>query len=159
MLKSLFPSPQANRHTIVLMQTSPNRATRTFMDYQSINQAVEGICGLYERKLKEINPARHDMSYDISDLYNYIDGLTDMSALVYAYFMLFFFIVKEWHKNCLCAVYTSIISYTPLSMTIIFRHTFHMIASGSNRRLFNILGNWLVEQNIEAKLKWQSYSV
>ncbi|CAN1184889.1 Enhancer of rudimentary homolog [Linum perenne] len=107
----------ANRHTIILMQASPNRATRTFMDYGSVSQAMEGclpaflifffslfsticiifthifnchllpeipgICGLYERKLKEINPALRNISYDIADLYNFIDGLADMSALVY----------------------------------------------------------------------------
>lgn len=34
---------QANRHTIILMQTSQNRATRTFMDYDSISQAMDGM--------------------------------------------------------------------------------------------------------------------
>ena len=38
---------------------------------------------MYERKLKEINPAVRDISYDVGDLYNFIDGLADMSALVY----------------------------------------------------------------------------
>jgi hypothetical protein len=42
-----------------------------------------GICGLYERKLKELNPAIRNITYDISDLYNFIDGLADLSALVY----------------------------------------------------------------------------
>lgn len=42
-----------------------------------------GICGLYERKLKDLNPAVRNISYDIMDLYNFIDGLADMSALVY----------------------------------------------------------------------------
>ncbi|CAN0860616.1 Enhancer of rudimentary homolog [Linum grandiflorum] len=65
------------------MQASPNRASRTFMDYGSVSQAMEGICGIYERKLKEINPAVRNISYDIADLYNFIDGLADMSALVY----------------------------------------------------------------------------
>ncbi|XP_072995347.1 enhancer of rudimentary homolog isoform X1 [Typha latifolia] len=73
----------ANRHTIILMQVSQNRATRTFMDYDSISQAVDGICVLYERKLKEINPTMRNVSYDIADLYNFIDGLTDLSALVF----------------------------------------------------------------------------
>lgn len=41
-----------------------------------------GICGLYERKLKELNPAVRNITYDISDLYNFIDGLADLSALV-----------------------------------------------------------------------------
>ncbi|KAG9455921.1 hypothetical protein H6P81_000429 [Aristolochia fimbriata] len=73
----------ANRHTIILMQSSPNRATRTFMDYDSISQAMDGICGLYERKLRELNPTIRNITYDIGDLYNFVDGLADLSALVY----------------------------------------------------------------------------
>ncbi|THU72469.1 hypothetical protein C4D60_Mb04t12460 [Musa balbisiana] len=42
-----------------------------------------GICGLYERKLKEINPTIQNITYDISDLYNFIDGLADLSALIF----------------------------------------------------------------------------
>nr|GLL44400.1 enhancer of rudimentary homolog [Ipomoea trifida] len=49
------------------------------MDYDSITQAMDGICALYERKLKELNLP----IYDISDLYNFINGLVDTSALVY----------------------------------------------------------------------------
>ncbi|KAF9662049.1 hypothetical protein SADUNF_Sadunf18G0012900 [Salix dunnii] len=78
-----YEPSHANRHTIVLMQTSQNRATRTFMDYDSISQAMDGICALYERKLKDLNPANRNITYDIGDLYNFIDGLADMSALVY----------------------------------------------------------------------------
>ncbi|XP_039018798.1 enhancer of rudimentary homolog [Hibiscus syriacus] len=73
----------SNRHTIILMQTSQSRATRTFMDYDSISQAMDGIRGLYERKLKDLNPASGNITYDIADLYNFIDGLADMSDLVY----------------------------------------------------------------------------
>ncbi|KAJ6924924.1 hypothetical protein NC652_018011 [Populus alba x Populus x berolinensis] len=65
------------------MQNSQNRSTRTFMDYDSISQAMDGICTLYERKLKDLNPANRNITYDIADLYNFIDGLADMSALVY----------------------------------------------------------------------------
>lgn len=72
-----------NKHTIILMQTAQSKATRTFMDYGSISQAMDGICGLYERKLKELNPALRNITYDISNLYNFIDGLADFSALVY----------------------------------------------------------------------------
>ncbi|KAF5753963.1 putative enhancer of rudimentary [Helianthus annuus] len=73
----------SKRHTIILMQTSQNRATRTFMDYESVSQAMDGICALYERKLKDLNPAMRNITYDIQDLYNFIDGLADLSALVY----------------------------------------------------------------------------
>eukprot|EP00252_Welwitschia_mirabilis_P027821 TRINITY_DN9697_c0_g1_i1.p1 TRINITY_DN9697_c0_g1~~TRINITY_DN9697_c0_g1_i1.p1 ORF type:complete len:104 (-),score=16.52 TRINITY_DN9697_c0_g1_i1:228-539(-) len=73
----------ANRHTIILMQTGPNRSSRTFMDFESTSQAMDGICALYERKLKELNPTLRNITYDIADLYNFIDGLADLSALVY----------------------------------------------------------------------------
>uniref|UniRef100_A0A0E0CGW5 Uncharacterized protein n=1 Tax=Oryza meridionalis TaxID=40149 RepID=A0A0E0CGW5_9ORYZ len=80
----------AGRHTIILMQPSQNRATRTFMDFNSVSHALDGrllygmtgICGLYERKIRDINPMARDLTYDINDLYNFIDGLTDISALV-----------------------------------------------------------------------------
>jgi len=52
------------------------------MDYNSISHALDGICGLYERKIRDINPMA-PITYDISDLYNFIDGLADISALVY----------------------------------------------------------------------------
>ncbi|KAJ4834342.1 hypothetical protein Tsubulata_037541 [Turnera subulata] len=45
--------------------------------------AFVGICALYERKIKDLNPASRNIQYDIADLYNFIDGLADMSALVY----------------------------------------------------------------------------
>uniref|UniRef100_A0A0E0K2A8 Enhancer of rudimentary homolog n=1 Tax=Oryza punctata TaxID=4537 RepID=A0A0E0K2A8_ORYPU len=73
----------AGRHTIILMQPSQNRASRTFMDYNSINHALDGLCGLYERKIRDINPMVPNITYDITDLYNFIDGLADISALVY----------------------------------------------------------------------------
>ncbi|WRX12465.1 Enhancer of rudimentary - like 1, partial [Theobroma cacao] len=39
------------------------------------------ICGLYERKLKKLNPTTRNITYYIGDLYNFIDGLTDIIAL------------------------------------------------------------------------------
>nr|KJB07106.1 hypothetical protein B456_001G038800 [Gossypium raimondii] len=81
------------------MQTSQSRATRTFMDYDSISQAMDGICGLYERKLKDLNPATGNITYDIADLYNFIDGLADMSALVYASLFLHCFLFYIMHHS------------------------------------------------------------
>ncbi|XP_024385006.1 enhancer of rudimentary homolog [Physcomitrium patens] len=71
------------RHTIILLQPTQNRATRTFIDYQSVPDAMDGICGLFEKRLKDANPNLRNITYDISDLYKYIDALTDMSALVF----------------------------------------------------------------------------
>ncbi|CAN6721999.1 unnamed protein product [Malus baccata var. baccata] len=38
---------EANKHTIILMQTSHNKASRTFMDYDSISQAMDGMFYLW----------------------------------------------------------------------------------------------------------------
>ncbi|CAL5206299.1 unnamed protein product [Lathyrus oleraceus] len=89
-----------NRHTIILIQTSHNRATRTFKDYNTVSLAMDGICAMYERKLKELNPAVRNLSYDITDLYNFIDGLADMSALVYDSSILAYLPYdREWIKQ------------------------------------------------------------
>ncbi|KAI4966332.1 hypothetical protein ZWY2020_041233 [Hordeum vulgare] len=64
----------AGRHTIILMQPSQNRSSRTLMDYNSINHAL--------MENQDINPMILNITYDITDLYNFIDGLADISALV-----------------------------------------------------------------------------
>ena len=47
-------SLQAGRHTIILMQPSQNRASRTFMDYNSINHALDGTYGLIKDLLLKV---------------------------------------------------------------------------------------------------------
>jgi len=69
-------------HTIVLAQYTNNINTRTFADFENVSSAMDGICQLYEQKLKVLNPNVRNLSYDISDLYAYIDQLGDLSCLV-----------------------------------------------------------------------------
>jgi len=52
------------------------------MDYESIEAAMEGLCSMFEQKLKAQNPHRGQITYDIADLYDYIDALPDLSCLV-----------------------------------------------------------------------------
>ena len=49
----------------------------TFWKYQPT-----AIVKMYEHKLKELNPSVQHITYDISDLYNYIDNLHDICGLV-----------------------------------------------------------------------------
>eukprot|EP00164_Ancoracysta_twista_P005067 GFYU01006897.1.p1 GENE.GFYU01006897.1~~GFYU01006897.1.p1 ORF type:complete len:106 (-),score=33.39 GFYU01006897.1:210-527(-) len=71
------------KHTIVLIQYTPNRTTRTYHDYETVADAMNGICQLYEQKLKNMNPNYRNITYDISDLFTYIDQLSDLSCLVF----------------------------------------------------------------------------
>ncbi len=70
------------RHTIILIQYTSNMNSRSYMDFPSVNTAMDGIVKMYEHKLKELNPAVGHITYDISDLYKYVDTLQDICALV-----------------------------------------------------------------------------
>lgn len=39
---------------------------------------------MFEAKLKQTHPTLRNITYDVSDLFKYIDELADLSALVYA---------------------------------------------------------------------------
>ena len=78
------PSAGTMSHTIVLVQPTPSKASRTFSDYESVVQALDGVCGMFEKRLKELNPQMRQITYDINDLYRYLDTLHDLSALVFA---------------------------------------------------------------------------
>ncbi len=51
------------------------------MDFQSIAGALDGLCGLFEKKLKELNPTVPKITYDIQDLYNFIDTHAEVAVL------------------------------------------------------------------------------
>jgi len=69
------------KHTIVLLQPG-NKSTRTYLDYDTIEQAMDGICGLFEADLKRQHPRSGQITYDISDLYRYLDSFSDITCLV-----------------------------------------------------------------------------
>ncbi|KAL5009417.1 hypothetical protein ScPMuIL_014998 [Solemya velum] len=77
-LRQIFSS-----HTILLVQPSTRPDTRTYSDYESLNECLEGICKIYEEHLKRQNPESPSITYDISQLFDFIDQLTDLSCLVF----------------------------------------------------------------------------
>lgn len=42
-----------------------------------------GVCKMYEEHLKRMNPNSPSITYDISQLFDFIDDLADLSCLVY----------------------------------------------------------------------------
>ena len=57
--------------------------SKTFLDYDDISKCVDGLCQLYEQKLKVQNPGKPEVTYDCDDLFTYMDSLRDLGALVY----------------------------------------------------------------------------
>ncbi len=70
-------------HTILLVQPTPRPESRTWSDYESTNECMEGICKIFEEHLKKQNPHSPSITYDVSQLFDFIDRLADLSCLVY----------------------------------------------------------------------------
>jgi hypothetical protein len=52
------------------------------MDFTSVGAAMDALVKMYEHKLKDLNPSIPNITYDINDLYNFLDSLYDICALV-----------------------------------------------------------------------------
>lgn len=65
------------------MQYTRDPNSRKYLDFESVNGGMDGVVKMYEAKLRQLNPDIHNITYDIQDLYNYIESLADLSALVY----------------------------------------------------------------------------
>uniref|UniRef100_A0A7S3HCL7 Enhancer of rudimentary homolog n=1 Tax=Spumella elongata TaxID=89044 RepID=A0A7S3HCL7_9STRA len=72
----------AGKHTIILVQYSNSFQSRSYMEFPAVNAALDALVKMYEHKLKELNPSVPNITYDISDLYQYLDSLHDLCGLV-----------------------------------------------------------------------------
>ncbi|KAI9033299.1 putative enhancer of rudimentary [Hyaloraphidium curvatum] len=71
-------------HTILLLQKTPNKLTRTYDDFESISLCCEAVIKLFETHLKSKYPNQLNISYDINDLNKFLDtSYQDMAALVF----------------------------------------------------------------------------
>ena len=70
-------------HTIILYQSSKSQSTRRYQDFPTLAEALDGVCKLYEAQLKRLNPKLNHIQYDISDLFQYVDDLPDISFMVF----------------------------------------------------------------------------
>lgn len=66
---------------IALLQFNATQSSRMFFDHESLAAALDHICALYEKELKLLNPKIANITYDIADLYSYLDALHSISLL------------------------------------------------------------------------------
>eukprot|EP01001_Neometanema_parovale_P013571 NODE_9974_length_615_cov_128.859756_g9704_i0.p1 GENE.NODE_9974_length_615_cov_128.859756_g9704_i0~~NODE_9974_length_615_cov_128.859756_g9704_i0.p1 ORF type:complete len:105 (+),score=29.44 NODE_9974_length_615_cov_128.859756_g9704_i0:87-401(+) len=71
-------------HTIVLTQVAGKKpGSRTYADFETLTEALDGVVQMYEQLLKQENPQFRNITYDITDLLAYMDSLGDLSCLVW----------------------------------------------------------------------------
>lgn len=78
----IFVSFSDMSHTILLLQSTNKLDSRTYSDYESVDECLDGICKVFEEHLKKRNPNSPSITYDISELFEFIDQIADMSCLV-----------------------------------------------------------------------------
>ncbi|KAG7670191.1 hypothetical protein Ndes2526A_g06524 [Nannochloris sp. 'desiccata'] len=76
--------PATNSHTIVLVQPTIDKYTRTFYDFGTLSEALAGICDLFENRLRELNRSSGlvELRYEVADLFRFVDSLPDLSMLI-----------------------------------------------------------------------------
>mmetsp|Transcript_33641 Transcript_33641/g.49869 ORF Transcript_33641/g.49869 Transcript_33641/m.49869 type:complete len:104 (+) Transcript_33641:133-444(+) len=74
---------EISRHTIVLIQFDQAKESRTYVDYETVPDALDGVCHLFEQSVKASKPHLASIVYTPSDLFAYIDELDDLCCLVY----------------------------------------------------------------------------
>ncbi|XP_072022482.1 enhancer of rudimentary homolog isoform X1 [Amphiura filiformis] len=68
-------------HSILLIQPGQPE-TRTYSDYETVVACMDGVCKIFEEHLKRLHPHSPSITYDISQLFQFIDNLEDLSCLV-----------------------------------------------------------------------------
>jgi len=71
------------KHTILLVQSTKSGSSRTYYDYETVKLMLDGVCKLFEERLKQQFANQHNITYDVSDLFKFIDELGDLAALVF----------------------------------------------------------------------------
>uniref|UniRef100_A0A0M3I5T7 Enhancer of rudimentary homolog n=1 Tax=Ascaris lumbricoides TaxID=6252 RepID=A0A0M3I5T7_ASCLU len=70
-------------HTILLMQPTARHDSRSWTDFESLTECIEGVCQIFEENLKKLNPDSASITYDVQNLFDFIDRLADLSCLVW----------------------------------------------------------------------------
>ena len=81
--KTIQDTQHNQGHTILLIQFTSDETSKTFLDYDSIGMCVEGVCQLYEQRLKLQNSDKAEVTYDVAELFSYLDSLRDVGVLLY----------------------------------------------------------------------------
>ncbi|TPX49432.1 hypothetical protein SeMB42_g01570 [Synchytrium endobioticum] len=68
-------------HTVLLVQRT-NKQSRTYFDYESVPQMIEGIRMTFEHELSVQNPRMTQITYQLQDLMTFIDQYSEIGALV-----------------------------------------------------------------------------
>jgi hypothetical protein len=68
---------------ILLVQVEQSSQSRTFYYHMSLDQAINEVLNVYERRLKILNPDIRELSYSLKDVNSFIDRCPEFGILVF----------------------------------------------------------------------------
>ena len=78
-----LPSPPAqSQHIILLIQPTDSSESRTYLDFSSPAQAWDAVVRLFEERLRAMTPVVGKLTYDVQQLFLYLDNLADLSCMM-----------------------------------------------------------------------------
>ena len=72
----------AERHTILLIQETPDYSTRTYFDFPTVNDSVLFLIKRFEKQLFSAHPRDDKLTYTISQLKDYVNSIYDVAGLL-----------------------------------------------------------------------------
>uniref|UniRef100_A0A182NL60 Enhancer of rudimentary homolog n=1 Tax=Anopheles dirus TaxID=7168 RepID=A0A182NL60_9DIPT len=70
-------------HVILLVQIGSHLETRSFSDYGSLHDCLNHVCIVFEKMLRARYPHKSYITYDLEQLFRYIDEYHEICCLVY----------------------------------------------------------------------------
>ncbi|RKP13968.1 enhancer of rudimentary-domain-containing protein [Piptocephalis cylindrospora] len=74
---------QRTTHTLLLVQVATGPESRSWSEHDSVTHAIQEIIEAFQTQLKRQNPRARNISYDLDDLFGFIDSHQELCALVY----------------------------------------------------------------------------
>ncbi|CAK0810172.1 unnamed protein product [Prorocentrum cordatum] len=72
-----------NGHTILLVQFRKVASSRTYLEYDSLSEGMDGLCQLYEQALKMQHADKATAKYSLEELWQFVDDLQDIVCLIH----------------------------------------------------------------------------
>lgn len=63
-------------HIVLLIQSAKSARTKKWEDFESMSDCCRYICEMFEARLKRENPFLPKITYDITDLYAFVDNVS-----------------------------------------------------------------------------------
>ncbi|KAK4526551.1 hypothetical protein GAYE_SCF25G4467 [Galdieria yellowstonensis] len=68
---------------VVLVQWNTSKASKTFFEYSSLEEALLGICSWYENQLRQVRPHLTRIRYEANELLLFLQQLPQLQCLLY----------------------------------------------------------------------------